>query len=68
VGPHEGPRALLIVKTYDDNFFPLVILDRYLMGIKREKEKKLGYILKNGTLIVANNFCFKMPCKEWKKK
>jgi len=23
VGPHEGSRALLIVKTYDDNFFPL---------------------------------------------
>jgi hypothetical protein len=23
VGPHEGPRALLIVRTYDDKFFPL---------------------------------------------
>jgi hypothetical protein len=68
VGPHEGSGALLIVKTYDDNFFSPVILDRYLMGIKREKENKLCFILKNGTLIVTNNFCFKMPYKEWKKK
>jgi hypothetical protein len=37
VGPHGGPRALLILKTYDDNFFFTVIPDRYLMGIKREK-------------------------------
>jgi hypothetical protein len=68
VGPHEGPRALLILKTYDDKKISTVIPDRYLMGIKKEKEKILRCILKNGTLIVANNFCFKMPCKEWKKK
>jgi hypothetical protein len=67
VGPHEGPRVLLIVKTYDDNFFPPVILDIYLMGIKREKEKKLGCILKNGTLIVANNFFSKCPAKSGRK-
>ncbi len=37
------------------------------MGIKREKEKKLGYILKNGTLIVANNFFSKCPAKSGRK-
>jgi len=38
VGPHEGSRALLIVKTYDDNFFPLwYSIDTW--WVSREKKK-----------------------------
>jgi hypothetical protein len=37
VGPHQGPRALLILKSFDDKFLSTVIPDKYLIGIKSEK-------------------------------